>query len=134
MDPKSIDARGLTCPEPVILVRKAILAADCEQLQVLVDEDVAAENITRLAMKEGWKSSVHRSGDVFRLVLSKSPATATDPTLPTVAPRRARPTIAVLVASNLVGRGDEQLGQILMRAFIKTLKEPRSAADDARLY
>lgn len=62
MATKRIDARGLSCPQPVVLVDKAI-AAGSTDLEVLVDNEVAKENVLRLAARRGLKAEVRRDGN-----------------------------------------------------------------------
>ncbi len=61
MTAKRIDARGLSCPQPVVLVDKAIAAGDIN-LEVLVDNEVAKENVSRLAQKRGLKTIYRQEG------------------------------------------------------------------------
>ena len=65
-----IDARGLLCPEPVVLVQKAIKGAPAEA-NVLVDAMAARENVTRFAASRGYAVTVTQQGDDFTLVLKK---------------------------------------------------------------
>lgn len=64
-----IDARGLSCPEPVILTQRAAASADA--FEVIVDNDCAVENITRFAQNTGRRITVSRQGDEYTLKLSK---------------------------------------------------------------
>ena len=66
----AVDARGLSCPQPVILARKALQAGDLP-VQVLVDTVTARENVTRMAEKAGFKVQVEVQGEEFRLTVSK---------------------------------------------------------------
>ncbi|MDO4712031.1 MAG: sulfurtransferase TusA family protein [Peptostreptococcaceae bacterium] len=52
-----IDARGLSCPEPVIRTKKA-LANSPKEIQVLVDNNVAKENVTRLLESGGYTINI----------------------------------------------------------------------------
>jgi len=65
-----IDARGLSCPIPAVMVQKAIKDAP-EKLEVLVDAQVAVENITRLAHSQGYQIEVTADGPDFKLMLNK---------------------------------------------------------------
>ncbi len=67
---KTVDARGLSCPQPVILARKAIEAGQFP-IEVLVDSVTSRENVRRMAEKAGCKVTVAQVGDEFRLTLSK---------------------------------------------------------------
>jgi TusA-related sulfurtransferase len=65
-----VDARGLSCPQPVILARKAI-AADQDPIEVRVDSVTSRENVRRMAEKQGCNVSVKAVGDEFVLTLTK---------------------------------------------------------------
>ena len=131
---KRIDARGLECPKPVILTRDAIRAGDAESIRVTVDNDAAAENVRRMAGSQGWDSGLEREGGDIHVVLRKGEGAAKPGNIEVPHKRAApgpgaAPKVVVFVASDLFGVGDEELGRILMRAFIKTIKEldPRPA-------
>ena len=69
--PKIIDARGRSCPEPVIMTKDAIESNPNESIQVLVDAYVAVENITRFATGKGYKVNVEEEGEQYTLNLQK---------------------------------------------------------------
>lgn len=66
----TVDARGLSCPEPVLRARHAIAAA-AFPIEVLVDTVTQRENVRRAAEAEGCTVSVTQSGDEFTLTLTK---------------------------------------------------------------
>ncbi len=61
MSATRVDARGLSCPQPVVLTSKAI-EAGAESLEVLVDNEVSKENVLRLAKRHKMQTSVHEEG------------------------------------------------------------------------
>ena len=65
-----IDARGLLCPEPVVLVQKAI-KSDPADATVLVDAVAAKENVTRFAVSRGYDVAVSDQNGEFTLHLKK---------------------------------------------------------------
>lgn len=65
-----IDARGYSCPEPVIMVKKAMETKDTAY-DVLVDNRAAVENITRFVTHSGYAVDVQSEGDDFRLHITK---------------------------------------------------------------
>lgn len=69
--PEKIDARGLSCPQPVILTHKKVKEMGKGIVEVLVDTDTARENITRLAEQTGWNIEVNKSGEDDCLILQK---------------------------------------------------------------
>ncbi len=66
-----VDARGYSCPTPVIMVQKAVKKVSPKALEVLVDNQCAVENVTRFAHNQGYKVTVKPSGTDFILVLGK---------------------------------------------------------------
>ncbi len=65
-----IDAKGLACPEPVILTKKA-LKDKPNELTVIVDNIAAKENVTRFAEAMKYKVSIKNDGNSFTLELVK---------------------------------------------------------------
>jgi tRNA 2-thiouridine synthesizing protein A len=65
-----VDARGLSCPQPVMLAQKAV-EANKFPIEVLVDTATARENVRRMAEMKGLKVKIQSSTDEFRLTLSK---------------------------------------------------------------
>lgn len=66
-----VDARGLSCPEPVLIVRKALLETGDNNLEVLVSTAVAKENVTKAATNLGWEVNPEPYEGGFRLFLSR---------------------------------------------------------------
>lgn len=64
-----IDARGLSCPVPVVKTKKAMDSDPAAEIAVLVDEEVARENVSRLARSRGYEVVAERSSDGYRLVM-----------------------------------------------------------------
>ena len=65
-----VDARGLSCPQPVILARNAIKAGDFP-IEVLVETVTSRENVKRAAEKAGCTVQVEELGDEFKLTLTR---------------------------------------------------------------
>ncbi len=65
----TVDARGLSCPQPVILVQKAI-KDDEFPIEVFVDTVTSRENVRRMAEKQGCKVEIFEQDDEFKLVLN----------------------------------------------------------------
>lgn len=66
-----VDARGLSCPMPVVMVQKEVNKNSPAELTVLVDNQCAVENVSRFAGSQGYKVSVKSDGDDFTLTLTK---------------------------------------------------------------
>lgn len=66
----TVDARGLSCPQPVILAQKAI-ANGKFPIEVYVDTVTSRENVRRMAERLGCRVEITPQGDEFKLVLRK---------------------------------------------------------------
>lgn len=68
-----VDARGYVCPTPVLMVQKKVKAEAPRELEVLVDDRCAVENVTRFATNQGYEVSTEAyNNDEFRLILRKA--------------------------------------------------------------
>lgn len=71
MAKKDVDARGLSCPQPVILTRRAIKDMDKGEVNVIVDTMTQVQNVTRSAQKLGWDVKYQEKEGEFHLNLKK---------------------------------------------------------------
>ncbi len=125
MTTTTIDARGLPCPQPVILTRNAMREA--QELTVLVTGRDQVTNVSRLAEKAGWQTQLEQRPDGYAIHLVKGQEPVAEPELTTdlTSCDISRRTV-VVAASDQMGRGDDELGAILVRAFFHTLTESNS--------
>lgn len=65
-----IDARGLSCPQPVVMTRNRLLEGG-GRVEVIVDTGAARDNVTRMAQNMGWQVEVQAGADEFVLTISK---------------------------------------------------------------
>ncbi len=65
-----LDARGLSCPEPVIMIRKAMMSKDA-CYEMVVDNPASRENVTRYAQHQGYRVSVSEQGGEYTLTITK---------------------------------------------------------------
>ena len=66
-----IDARGLSCPMPVVMTQKAVQKDAPAELEVWLDARVAVENVTRYARSQGYETVLEPLGADFKLTLKK---------------------------------------------------------------
>ncbi|MEW6661370.1 MAG: sulfurtransferase-like selenium metabolism protein YedF [Bacillota bacterium] len=109
-----VDARGLSCPFPVVNTKKAIAEIDSGLLIVIVDNGDARDNVVRLAKSLGYPAEVDQKEDGFYVKIIKDINCANQP--------EGR-DLVILITGSTLGRGSEELGAILMKSFIFTLSE-----------
>lgn len=140
--PVIVDARGLACPHPVILAKEAI--AENEEVTVLVDNPIAVENIRRLAEKTACGFSVlDKGGGTLQIALTRKGATDVRPLDSeakaeelscTSALEKGLGSFVVVLSDNHMGRGDDVLGDVLIRSFIHTLLQLNPPPDAIICY
>ncbi len=113
---QEIDARGFACPQPVIMTKKAIEEGD--DCVVIVDNEAARDNVCRMAKSRGCETRVEERNGAFRIhVTREEDRKPGEKPLPTVGPT------VVVFPCDCMGKGDDELGAVLVRAFIHTLGE-----------
>ena len=140
--PVIVDARGLACPQPVILAKKAIV--ENEEVTVLVDNPIAVENIRRLAQKTACGFSFADKGEgILEIALTRKrvpdltpsePDAAEEEFLCASAPEKRSGPFVVVLSDNRMGRGDDVLGDVLIRSFIHTLPQLKPLPDAIICY
>lgn len=119
---QEIDARGLACPAPVLLAKEALEKENPDILKVTVDNAAAKQNVARFLTSRGFRVSDTRKGDDFQVSAEKEKAEALQDMICEMPAADAK-KILVMIATDRVGYGDDELGLKLMTSFIKTLKE-----------
>ena len=117
-----IDARGLPCPQPVILTKKALEGGAAGRIEVLVDNEAAKENVLRFAGFSGRPAEAQPAeGGSTRVVITEAAEAAPVKT----APGETRPDriATIFIPADKLGHGDDELGALLMRGFIYALSE-----------
>ncbi|MCP4116638.1 MAG: sulfurtransferase-like selenium metabolism protein YedF [Desulfobacteraceae bacterium] len=119
-----IDGQGLACPAPVLKTKEAIETRKPEQIRVIVDNDAAAENVSRFLTYNGFEVSVDSDGRTS-VIEGIRDITAGEASLPEKMEEdeQEHQKIMVMIASQTIGKGDDLLGEKLMASFVKTLKE-----------
>ena len=122
---KIIDACGLTCPAPVLLVKDAVEQENGQELTVLVDNAASMENVTRFLGSRGYSVTDSQKDGVFRIEARCDQQAAKVSAEKTAEIRQdpAGKKILVLITSDCLGSGDDVLGGKLMISYLKTIKE-----------
>ncbi|MCK5436671.1 MAG: sulfurtransferase TusA family protein [Desulfobulbaceae bacterium] len=68
----TLDARGLSCPQPVLMALDEIKKLNSGEIEILVDTDTSRENVSRAADSQGWcVKNVQQEGEGYRIVITK---------------------------------------------------------------
>ncbi|MGV8118749.1 MAG: sulfurtransferase-like selenium metabolism protein YedF [Candidatus Xenobiia bacterium LiM19] len=117
----NLDLKGLSCPGPVIETKKALEKLVSGILTVTVDNETSRDNVARYARSQGCEVVIEGDAGEYRLVVRKeiSQSASKNKTL----------KVAAYINSEFVGIGSDELGKILMRAFLKTVPEVTPSID-----
>ncbi len=120
---KIIDARGVDCPKPVTLTKEAFDDTGMSAFEIKLDSQVAFENVKRYIEKCGGKiDEMLKDGNDITLTVSRDKATTQDEKV-TVNSTNEVNGISYIIASSVMGNGDEKLGKKLMNAFLSTISD-----------
>ena len=117
---REVDARGLACPKPVILTKKELDYTKEGIITTIVDNEVAKENISKLADSMGYKFQVNQSeSNEYYIHIYKGETNIDELNTKNTDIK----DMAIAISSDKMGKGNEELGKILIKSFIFTVSE-----------
>jgi selenium metabolism protein YedF len=114
---KTMDCRNMACPLPVITTKRALAEAGGEAVKIIVDAGAPRENVTRFAVNNGHTVTETEVEGGFALTIGGA-GTVRPEGFPQTT---AKGKIVMLVTSDRLGDGADELGRLLMKNFIITL-------------
>ncbi len=119
----TIDARGKACPQPVLMTKDALESVEEGVITVLIDSEISKDNVVRFATSQGCKTEVETKDEVFQVKVTKGKRQAKKEDENETLETGKASNIVIYIHSNTMGTGDDDLGSILMKGFIKTLMD-----------
>ena len=114
---KEIDARGLLCPQPVILAKKALGELVEGELVCIVDNITAKENVSRLATNLEHEYDVEEKNGHFYIKIKK--------TKKEEANKMKNDNFVIVITTDKIGTGNDELGTVLMKSYTYALTEAK---------
>ena len=124
---KEIDALGLLCPRPVILAKKLIKEEKPEEFVVLVDNEIATENLSKMADQLGYDTRVEKEDKVYKVNFKKNKDKKLERDY-------SKDEFIVVFSSDELGLGDEEFSKKLLEGFIYSLSEKDQVPTYVVLY
>ncbi|MDY0236828.1 MAG: sulfurtransferase-like selenium metabolism protein YedF [Gudongella sp.] len=124
---KIIDAKGLECPKPVILTKKGIEEIEEGVVKTIVDNEVAKNNLSKLATSMSLDYKVEQDADGnYEVSITKGKQTdlGLEKREEDVVVQKSEGAV-IIIQSDLMGSGDPELGKILMKSLIYTVAETK---------
>ncbi len=123
-----IDARGKQCPIPVIETKKAMEQCHGKNLEVWVDNEIAVQNLYKLAQQKGVQVTNRKESENCYVVTLLGEAKQTEPT------QESQQSTVVVLSSETMGTGDDVLGKVLIKGFVYALTEAEPLPNTIILY
>jgi selenium metabolism protein YedF len=119
----TVDARGQACPKPLILTKQALKeASPGQRIIVLIDNPTSRLNVERFLIDNGMSPHCTEKDGVFTITVQKPSEPLSHPDAASYCTPGVKPHIIVF-SGDTMGRGPDDLGGILMKAFVNTIKE-----------
>jgi selenium metabolism protein YedF len=119
----TIDCKGLECPQPVINVKKYFDTIKEGSAEVILDNEVAKNNVSKLAQSCGFKYETHEKDGIYSINITKNADTV-----------KLNDEISsnpvIVVSTDKLGVGDDKLGAILMKSYLYALSESDTLPTD----
>ena len=118
---KFIDAKGKNCPMPVIMAKKEI-DSGVKFFEIEVDNKIAVENLKKLANSQGFTTTIKENNGNFKVDFSNG-CEECEEVLAKVEGKKPLGNWAIFVNKEIIGAGNDELGQSLMKMFFYTISE-----------
>ena len=125
MSKRTVDARNMQCPQPLVMAKKALGEMNCgERLRIIIDNETSRENLLRFLRDNGMAPELFAEGGVYNIEVEKAAnAPLLDDTVPYCALEVTQTGPVIVINHHGMGSGSEELGRVLLQACIFTLKD-----------
>lgn len=120
----TLDLCGMTCPIPVVETKRFLEKKPVDEIEVILDNDTALENVTRFLTSQGFSVASEREEGSSRSVLKGARAPGADKAAsPQETPAAQARRLLIYINTETIGVGSDELGRVLMNSFLRTLKD-----------
>lgn len=137
MEKKTVNAMGDVCPVPLVKAKNAIAElAGSGKVEVLVDNEIAVQNLEKMAQQKGYGFLVKEEKEKeyhVEFTVSETEPTETEEKTVCLVPAAKKTKLVVLSADHM-GEGAEELGKILMKSFLYALTQQDELPDTILCY
>ncbi|AYD40311.1 sulfurtransferase-like selenium metabolism protein YedF [Clostridium fermenticellae] len=119
---KIIDCSGLKCPEPVIRTKHFFDSIEQGEATIIVDNDVAKNNISKFSKNNGFKYSISSKNNMFYIKIIKDNCQCDS--------IKTNEKPLIVISSDKLGNGNDELGITLMKSYLYALSENDTLPSD----
>ena len=124
---EKINAIGLLCPRPVILAKKYIKENTPKEFEIMVDNEIATENLSKMANILGYETNISKEDKIYHVNFKLN-------SIPNSKDTATEDEFIVVLSSDRLGFGDETFSQKLLEGFIYSLSEKDEVPTFVILY
>ena len=124
---KIVDATGKLCPMPIIMTKKALKEIEEGVVETFIDSEISKENLEKMAREMGLSFETTEENGIYHVKITKDIKANEETEI------KDEKTVMV-IASDQMGDGSEELGKILMKGFIYTLTEMEKVPSTILFY
>ena len=110
-----VDARGLSCPKPVVMAEEALKGIEEGTVEVIVDNEASVKNLQKFASRQGMHAEVFKEDTHWRVKITKG---YTCEVQEEAGQKRG---LFMVIGTDTLGK-EEDIGRILMKGLLETLK------------
>ncbi|GBE37251.1 sirA-like protein [bacterium BMS3Bbin07] len=129
---KTVDARGLGCPKPVVMAEETLDTIEEGTVEVLVDNEASVSNLGRFAKKNGMHAETEKKDGYWSVRITKGNVcdvtSEESVSKEESAGEKVGKAILMIIGTDTLGK-DEDIGKILMKGFLETMKVTRDLPD-----
>lgn len=137
---KVVDCSGMLCPKPLIETKKALKENPAgASLEIIIDNETSCKNVLHFLNDNGVNNTIIQEGKLFRIRLYVPenlllPTKNVEEYCEIPFPKAISGNFIILLNSHLMGRGNDDLGKILMKGFLNTIPELNPLPVEIILY
>jgi len=131
----TVNAMGDACPMPVVKTKQAILSlAGTDTVEVLVDNEIAVQNLSKMAKQMGFSDKSEKISDSeYKVIIEVTGAIEKEETAITSC-LKAEDNKVVVIRSAVMGVGNDELGKVLIKGFIYALSQQEDLPETMLFY
>ncbi|MEG0774840.1 sulfurtransferase-like selenium metabolism protein YedF [Clostridium sp.] len=118
-----INCKGMNCPLPVVNTKKYFDTISSGTSTTIVDNEVAKNNVIKFVENSGFKYEVEEHDDLYYITVVKGDGAIENKNAINLAPQNNKDVLTIVIGSDKLGNGNDELGLALMKSYLFALSE-----------
>lgn len=118
-----VNCKGMNCPLPVVNTKKYFDTISSGTSTTIVDNEVAKNNVIKFVENSGFKYEVEEHDDLYYITIVKGEGAIEKNNAINIAHQNNNEALTIVIGSDKLGNGDDELGLALMKSYLFALSE-----------